>query len=305
MHQVNLQTALSYLHSLLSLNSAKDSLAWLGEKTNKLGKEFSEKDFYLAFSLLSRHFSKDQLKFADGHKNAGMQLRQGFDPSDFTVVQTARVLLLLMIPSDDKIRFFKILNNLFTTAEVNELVALYSALPLLSYPESLKARAAEGIRSNMAVVFDAVALNNPYPADFLDDDAFNQMVLKAVFIERPLDKIYKIDPRANKSLARMLSDYAHERWAASRYVTPELWRPVGPFIDNSLLKDIERLLEQGSELDKQAAALAVQSSKLSEAAKLIPQPLKLKAEKKEFDWQSISKKWFAERNLVMFNSVIR
>ncbi len=299
MHQVNLQAAQSFFHSVLSRNSTGDSLTWLTEKINRSGKKFSEKDFYLTFSLLPRYFSKDQLKFSEEPEKTGAQIRQGFNPSDFTIAQTARVLLLLMIPTEDENLFLKILNNLFTTAEVNELVALYSALPLLSYPESLKSRTAEGIRSNMAVVFDAVALNNPYPADFLDDDAFNQMVLKAVFIERSLDKIYKLDSRANKDLARMLSDYAHERWAASRYVTPELWRPIGPFIDDSLLKDIERLLEQGSELDKQAAALAVQSSKSLKAAELVPEPLKLKAEKKEFDWHSISKKWFAERNAVI------
>jgi len=295
MHQVNLQAAQSYFHSLLSHNSTKDTLAWLTEKTNKLGKEFSEKDFYLTFSLLPRHFSKDQLKFPDGQEKTIAQFRQGFDHSGFTAIQAARVLLLMLIPTDDENRFLKILNNLFATGEVNELVALYSALPLLSYPESLKTRAAEGIRSNMAVVFDAVALNNPYPADFLDDDAFNQMVLKAVFIERPLDKIYGLDSRANKNLARMLSDYAHERWAASRYVTPELWRPVGPFIDERLLKDIERLLEQGSELEKQAAVLAVRSSKLSNAGELIPIKLKDEAENKKFDWHTISEKWFAEK----------
>lgn len=223
------------------------------------------------------------------------QLRQGFDPSGFTVVQASRVLLVLMIPADEEIRFLKILNNLFSTGEVNELIALYSALPILSYPALLKARASEGIRTNMTVVFDAVALNNPYPSEFLEDDAFNQMVLKAVFIERPLDRIYGLDARANEKLARMLSDYAHERWAASRYVTPELWRPVGPFIDDSLLKDIERLLEQGSELERQAAALAIQSSKLPKATELIPRQLKVEAEKKEFDWHTISKKWRASK----------
>jgi hypothetical protein len=295
MHQVNLQQAQSLFISFLTKNASEDSLTWLKQKADVLKTNFSEKDFYLAFSLLSRHFSKDTLKLPDDYVKSVSQLRQGFDISGFTSVQSARVFLVLAIPTDDKVRFVKILNNLFSTGEVNELVALYSALPLLSYPESLKARGSEGIRTNMTVVFDAIALNNPYPADFLDDDAFNQMVLKAVFIERPLDKIYGLDTRANENLARMLSDYAHERWAASRYVTPELWRPVGPFIDDRLLKDIERLLEQGSELEKQAAVLAVKSSKLPKAAELLPAKLRTDAEKKEFDWHTISKRWFAEK----------
>lgn len=283
----------AFLHGILSRQSHGESLSWLKQKAAALETEFTERSLYLAFSQLPRFFGKQNILFRDEDMRAASQLRKGFNPSAFTEVQVARVLLALMIPSDDVQRYLKILNNIFSTAEVKELVALYSALPLLPHPEHLKARACEGIRSNITVVFDAIALHNPYPADFLDDNAFNQMVLKAVFIERPLNKIYGLDQRANKSLARMLSDYAHERWAASRHVTPELWRPVGPFIDEELLKDMERVLEQGSELEKQAAALAIQSSGLVKAKELIPRHLKAGAEKNEFNWQTVSEKWFA------------
>ena len=55
------------------------------------------------------------------------------------------------------------------------------------------------------------------------------MILKAIFIERPLYKIYGLDKRMNKPLAEMLVAYVNERWAAGRDVTPELWRLVVPF----------------------------------------------------------------------------
>lgn len=298
MNPINLTEAQSYLSSLLSSSSSKESLSWLDQKIEKLAHNFSEKDFYLAFSMLPRFFEKEKIKLTTEQLQKASQLREGFIPSEFTIVQTARIFLVLHIPADDTNRFLKILNNLFTTGEVNELVALYSAVPLLPHPELLKARAAEGIRTSMTVVFDSVALNNPYPSDYLDDDAWNQMVLKAVFMERPLERIYGLDKRANKELAKMLSDYAHERWAASRYVTPELWRPVGPFIDDYLMRDIERLFEQGSELEKQAATLAVKSSSFLKAReKLFNLPqLKSGAENTAFDWHTISKKWFEEKN---------
>jgi len=290
MNQPKTNEAQSFLQSLLAPQSNPESLQWLHQKAEKLSYEFSEKEFYLAFSLLPRYFEKEKLNLTDAQLQQANYLRTGFNPTDFTLVQIARILLALSIPKEDTERFLKILNTLFTTGEVSELVALYSALPLLPHPELLKARAAEGIRTSMTVVYDAVALHNPYPADYLDEDAWNQMVLKAVFMERPLDKIYGIDNRANKQLARMLSDYAHERWAASRSVTPELWRPVGPFLEERLLKDIERLLERGDDLEKQAAALAVKSSTFLKARELLfsnPE-LKTSAEQNEFDWKTIS-----------------
>ena len=51
----------------------------------------------------------------------------------------------------------------FDTAEMNELVALYSALPVLAYPEQWLFRATDAVRSNMGVVYEAIALGNPYP----------------------------------------------------------------------------------------------------------------------------------------------
>lgn len=293
MNPAQLNEAQSFLQSLLLQQASPESLQWLHQKAEKLSYEFSEKEFYLAFSLLPRFFGKEKLSLTEAQLHQANHVRTGFNPTDFTIVQVARILLALSIPKEDVERFLKILNTLLSTGEVSELVALYSALPLLPHPESLKARAAEGIRTSMTVVYDAVALNNPYPADYLDEDAWNQMVLKAVFMERPLDKIYGIDNRANKQLARMLSDYAHERWAASRYVTPELWRPVGPFLEERLLKDMERLLEKGDELEQQAAALAVKSSSFLKAREMLfsKPELKTSAEKNEFDWKTISERW--------------
>ena len=88
--------------------------------------------------------------------------------------------------------------------------------PLLPYPEHFIDLAIDGLRSNITSVFNAIALHNPYPADYFAEAAWNQMVLKAVFVDSPLSHIQGLDARANDKLARMLGDYAHERWAAGR-----------------------------------------------------------------------------------------
>ena len=58
----------------------------------------------------------------------------------------------------------------------------------------------------------------------------------------------------------MLCDYAHERWAAGRGVSPELWRPVGPAADDRAIEDLSRVLRDGHEPERQAAVLALSAS---------------------------------------------
>ncbi len=121
----------------------------------------------------------------------------------------------------------------------------------------------------MQPVFEAVAHRNPYPKEQFGENAWNHMVLKALFIGSRLDPIQGLDARANPALMRMLCDYAHERWAASRPVTPELWRCVGPFADRAALADLERVLTTGNPLERQAAALALSTSPDGGAADIL------------------------------------
>jgi hypothetical protein len=57
-----------------------------------------------------------------------------------------------------------------------------------------------------------------YPARYFPDDAFNQMVLKALFVGAPLAQIYGLAERTTSELIRMAEAYASERRAAGRPV---------------------------------------------------------------------------------------
>ena len=93
----------------------------------------------------------------------------------------------------------------------------------------------------MRPIFEAVAHASPYPAEHFSEAMWNQMVVKALFIGSTLAPIQGLDQRRNADLARMLVDYAHERWAAARGVSPELWRCVGPFARRRYLHDLKRV----------------------------------------------------------------
>jgi len=211
----------------------------------------------IAFSTASRKVGKADLELsADDLRRAG-EARPGWDPSRWSADQAARTLLALSPPADDPDAYGALLDRLFRAGDVGEQVALYQALPLLPHPERHTLRAAEGVRSNIKAVFEAVALRNPFPSERFDEPAWNQMVLKCLFVESPLDPVVGLDRRANANLARMLTDYARERRAAGRSIHPELWRCVGPFADDETVGWLASLLESGGPHDRQAAALAL------------------------------------------------
>jgi hypothetical protein len=219
----------------------------------------------MAFSAAPRRAGRRDLSLTGAELDRASRIHPGFRPDGWTLDQTARTLLVLTIPATDPAEYRRALDGLFDDADLGELVALYQSLPLLPHPEAFVERAAEGIRSNMKAVFEAVALRNPYPADRLSEDAFNQLVLKCLFVESPLHLVVDVDRRVNSALARMLVDYAHERWAAGRPVSAELWRCVGPVADGTLLDDLRHVLVRGTQPERLAVALSCTSNSLTSA----------------------------------------
>ena len=169
----------------------------------------------------------------------------------------------------DRDEYVKNIETLFDTAEMTELVALYSALPMLSYPDQWLFRATDAVRSNMGFVFDAIALHNPFPEKHFSELAWNQLVLKTIFNDKPIHFIEGLDNRANEKLAITLSDFAHERWAAGRSVPPQVWRLAGKFLNTALMADMQHLFNSEQEGDKKAAALACNDSSLPAAQYLL------------------------------------
>lgn len=261
-------TPAAALHQWLARRLDAAAGAWLDEAVGSVEAARTDRELFRTVSLVSRKLGKLPLMLDDAELAQAGQSRPGWDPSDWTVDQAGRIRLLLAASADVD-AFVGRLDQLCATADVDELVAFYRGLPLYPAPARHRLRAAEGVRSNMLVVFDAVAHRNPYPAEQLSEEAWNQMVLKALFVGRSLDPIVGLDQRANPQLARMLSGYAHERWAASRPVSPELWRCVGPFASGPLLADLGHVLESGAPPERAAAVLALRSASDPEARALL------------------------------------
>lgn len=236
--------------------------AWLEAKALEVSTGAKASKFYLAFSSAPRKTSKAPLTLRLAQLEQLRSLQPAFNPATWTIDELCRVTLMTCLPTETN---HEVLEKLFGTADMRESVALYKGLSFLENAEAFRLRAIDGLRTNITPVFDAIALDNPYAEKYFAEQPWNQMVLKAMFMERPLYRIYGLDRRRNKTLALILRDYAHERWSAHRSVSTELWRNAVGFIDAPLLEDLQRVLNEGTGRERFAAALAIRESGLAEA----------------------------------------
>lgn len=275
------------LTEIIRENLTPEAWGWLAEKSALIN--HSAQQLTTSFISLPRKTGKATVHFTSEQQEQINAARPGLNIRSWTIDRLCRVWLLLHLDGSNKEHYIKSVEQLFSGAEMNELVALYSSLPLLQYPENWVFRCTEGIRSNIGFVLEAVICNNPYPAEQLPDAAWNQLVMKAFFTEKPIHTITGIDRRANRELSQILWDYANERWAAGRTVNPQLWRCVGPFIDEKIIPGIERVFNNGDAIDRQAAALACFASNHEPAKHLLNTDpgLKNEIEKGELTWNRL------------------
>jgi hypothetical protein len=213
--------------------------------------------FFQAFGLISRRISSAIPEWTTHEKETLEQLYPSFTKSNWDLQQLCRSLLMICIPTDQN---EEILKKIAEMADIKELVCLYKGLFFLENAQDFVSHVQEGIRTNMVAVFDAIALENPFAAEYLPVDAWNQLVLKAVFMGRPLYRIVDFDLRKNEKLALIVHDYIHERWSAGRLVSPEIWRLVAGYINQDIASDLVDAINSGDSLTQQAAIKVLKDS---------------------------------------------
>lgn len=218
------------------LAQASDQADWVSDSLTKLAEGAPERDLHIFLGLAPRRLGKVDLALTEADIAAANAARPGWSPEGWSIDGAARVLALLT--SAGNRAFVDRFKDLRRTADMAELIAFYRGLPLYPDPDTLHFEVGEGLRSNIKAVFEAIAHNNPYPRDHFDEHRWNHMILKALFVDSTLSPITGLRERANPELARILVDYAQERWAAGRPVTPELWIPVIPFRNDTPVKDM-------------------------------------------------------------------
>lgn len=253
--------------SVLLGNNVKDvEMEWLFAKIDQIIKDRSTRDLYMTYSLIP---SKINTTGAISIKIPDLELKKYLEVQGANIQQIARIYLLVRILEENADFFTPKVANIIQVADTSELETFLKFLVLLPNPSEYRNQAVEALRTNIATIFNAITMYNPYPALYFNDQQWNQMYLKAAFMQQDLLGILSVDERANKDLARIISDYAHERWAASREIDPYFWRPVAGFLEEGLIQDMERLFKSENSMERKAASLCCYASESDQAKALL------------------------------------
>jgi hypothetical protein len=278
----------SLFYQLLAESGEEKALDWIQTQAEKIEKTNDPNTLFLTYSQASRYFKKGDIFPSEKLVAIFSSEYPNLELSYWNRLQVARTYLVMSFKVE-KEQWFKAVNQLFETGDLNEQQALFAALPVMPYQEELIPRAIDGLRTNISLVFDAIALNNPFPSQYFPEANWNQMVLKAIFMQRPLYRIQNLEKRRNLALADIARDFAHERWAAGRDVMPELWRLVVPFVNESFQQDLKKVLATEDTLQMKAAALAIYKSDFEPAKKFLEKYPELiqSIQNSEISWESI------------------
>jgi hypothetical protein len=222
LHQPDPDAVAALLRGALARRITPEAAHWLDAETERLRTASDGRRVPVALGLAARKIGRRALGLTDDDASAADRLRPGWQPQWWGTDDAARVLLLLATHRGDDAAFAARVDGLCATAEVTEHAAILKGFAVFPAPALLLGRAREGVRSAVQPVFEAIACRNPYPCDHFDEAAWNQMVVKCVFMGAPFAAISGLAQRRNPELIRMLADLAAERRAAGRPMPHEV-----------------------------------------------------------------------------------
>ncbi|MEM9382061.1 MAG: EboA domain-containing protein [Planctomycetota bacterium] len=253
-----LERAEAWLLRALADRCDDAQVAWAEERAAEIrAGGVDDGRFAQLLSLASRFSPRGPLDASLERLAGAASVLEGWNPERWTALETVRVRLVVARALADDATLPDAIEEAFRYADEGELCALYRSLQLFPGPERFVWRAGEGCRTNMRSVFEANACDTAFPVAHLDDVAWRQLCVKALFVEAPLWRVHGLDGRIDSELTRMVLDLVDERRSAGRPIYPELWLCLGHEPSERALASVETELAGDDELSRKGAILAL------------------------------------------------
>jgi hypothetical protein len=176
-----------------------------------------------AFASASRFLGKAPLATSGGESQLLRAAGLDWPIAQVGIDEAARMAVLIEEADHaGETDLVSLVEDLYRRGENRERQSVLRSLPLLPRPDLFVALAVDACRTSVQPIFEAIACENPYPAAFFPELNFNQMILKALFIEVALERVVGLRKRITPELRRMAQDHASERAAAGRSIPKDI-----------------------------------------------------------------------------------
>lgn len=265
-------TPLAILHEMLAARLDAKSTDFVQTAQIEIRAGVAPVRFSTLVALASRYTPRQALSPTSAEIARAETSIAGWNLLAWSLLETVRIALLLSRPDLHAESFATDFDLLFRYADEGEQCAYYRALSLLPEPHRFVWRAAEGCRTNMRSIFMATACDSPFPSLYFDELVWNQMVVKALFTETPLVRVYGLDKRLSTELAVMVLDYMDERISAGRAIPVDTWLCLGGYQDARVDHSIAQALMSDERATRAGAIFALaRAGRLDHLQKLYAQ----------------------------------
>jgi len=180
------------------------------------------------------------------------------DVSGWSAADAARLLLLLARADEAPEDFADAALACFEHGDAGEQISWLRAVSVYPSPGQFLAHVIDSCRTNIVPLFEAIACENPYPAEHFPERNFNQLVLKSLFNNIALARIVGLERRLNADLSRMADDYVSEREAAGRAVPTDIWVALAPYASDAAAARVARYAADADPAHRRWAAAGLE-----------------------------------------------
>ena len=149
--------------------------------------------------------------------------------TDFTADVVARALLLLAVARGHPAQLKDTVWGVYRQGDTLEQLAVVRSLALLPGPERFVELALDAGRTNDIRLFRALACDNPFPAQHYPELEWNKLLMKAAFVDVPIEHVLGRAARSNSELSRMALEYIEQQESAGRAFPPAILHEVAAY----------------------------------------------------------------------------